>query len=146
MEGRIDLYDYAKGIGIILLTFGHVFIYGNIPFSIIFAFHMPLFFIISGMLFRPNSNCGNFVKYKSILYFYPFLFFNLIGVFIWLLRLYNGDYSVYSLVKTTIVEFVLHWGIDTNYMGNMWFLLILFLSVVFINYFCHKKEVTNMGG
>lgn len=51
MKERVILYDNAKGIGIILLVFGHLFTYGSIPFSVIFAFHMPLFFWISGTLF-----------------------------------------------------------------------------------------------
>ena len=53
MKQRIVLYDNAKGIGIILLIFGHLFTYGNVPFSLIFAFHMPLFFFISGLFFTP---------------------------------------------------------------------------------------------
>lgn len=46
---RIDTYDIAKGIGIVLVYLGHVA--PNIYFRrFIYAFHMPLFFIISGML------------------------------------------------------------------------------------------------
>ena len=53
MKTRISLYDRAKGIGIICVIIGHLLTYGNLPSSVIFAFHMPLFFLISGILASP---------------------------------------------------------------------------------------------
>lgn len=35
---RNPLYDKAKGLGMILVIYGHMFIYGSIPFSVIFAY------------------------------------------------------------------------------------------------------------
>ncbi|MBC1212116.1 acyltransferase family protein [Listeria booriae] len=58
---RITWIDYAKGIGIILVVYGHVlrgvFEAGlDIPIklftyedSFIYSFHMPLFFFLSGL-------------------------------------------------------------------------------------------------
>ena len=34
---RNPLYDKAKGLGMILVIYGHMFIYGSIPFSVIFS-------------------------------------------------------------------------------------------------------------
>ena len=43
--------DALKGLGILLMIIGH----SNLPFNLrglIFVFHMPLFFIVSGYLYK----------------------------------------------------------------------------------------------
>lgn len=61
VQNRIDWIDYAKGIGIILVVYGHVLrgmIMASIPCSTtyfllsdraVYGFHMPLFFVLSGL-------------------------------------------------------------------------------------------------
>lgn len=44
--------DLMKGIGIIAMIIGHLTGFGR---QFIFSFHMPLFFIIAGFLFRPQN-------------------------------------------------------------------------------------------
>ena len=46
---RLSFIDIAKGIGIILVILGHSLAYGcqNALFSMIYAFHMPVFFFFS---------------------------------------------------------------------------------------------------
>lgn len=51
---RFAFIDVAKGLGIIAVVAGHVFSAGLLR-SAIFTFHMPLFFFISGYLFKPKS-------------------------------------------------------------------------------------------
>ena len=48
MSNRNLLVDVAKGIGIVLVVLGH----SGIEFGhyLIYMFHMPLFFFLSGML------------------------------------------------------------------------------------------------
>jgi fucose 4-O-acetylase-like acetyltransferase len=43
--------DIAKGLGIIMVVTAHA----GLPFlgQLFYCFHMPLFFVISGMLFKP---------------------------------------------------------------------------------------------
>lgn len=61
MKIRYTDLDFAKGIGIILVVWGHA----NGPFSqYIYQFHMPLFFFISGMLFC-NSQIDSFFGYAQ---------------------------------------------------------------------------------
>ncbi len=46
--------DIARGIGIILVVFGHTFpIYAVTSF--IYSFHMPLFFMLTGFTFKPEK-------------------------------------------------------------------------------------------
>ena len=49
--------DVAKGIGIFLVIFGHTCKQGYIV-NYIYAFHVPLFFFLSGLLFRPEKYSG----------------------------------------------------------------------------------------
>jgi fucose 4-O-acetylase-like acetyltransferase len=59
MGSRLEHIDVAKGIGIILVVLGHNWIIrtekGEL-FRIIFSFHMPLFFFLSGVLFKAQSD------------------------------------------------------------------------------------------
>lgn len=52
---RNPLYDNAKGFGILLVIWGHLFSLNGIPFSIIYSFHMPLFFFISGRFLTSHT-------------------------------------------------------------------------------------------
>ena len=48
---RLDYVDTLKGIGILLMLMGHVPFGANFDYYI-HAFHMPLFFFISGFLIK----------------------------------------------------------------------------------------------
>ena len=67
-------FDIVKGIGIILMVYAHIFTTGTID-KWIHGFHMPLFFIISGLLFKRKNDVKKSVigKVKSIII--PYLFF-----------------------------------------------------------------------
>lgn len=64
--------DIAKGIGIILVCYGHC--KGTIFSYEVFAFHMPLFFMLSGFFLKQDS-FKNFLYKKSRTLFIPFVFF-----------------------------------------------------------------------
>ena len=67
--GRVEWVDCAKGLGILLVIFGHG-IYGNPPEEVLramlYSFHMPLFFILSGVTYRcsrsPEEFCNKTIK------------------------------------------------------------------------------------
>lgn len=76
---RINWIDQAKGIGILLVVIGHM----NIPqelSKIIFSFHMPLFFFISGYLYNEKKYSVNFKAVffsKSNTLLWPFITFSI---------------------------------------------------------------------
>ena len=91
MKERYNELDLMKGIGIILVYLGHSFnlkgLVGNSIYSylwnIVYSFHMPLFFLISGFLMN-NGKEIQLKKYyihkiKRILI--PYFFINLIDFF-----------------------------------------------------------------
>lgn len=50
---RLEWIDAAKGLGILAVVVGHVWTRGAVR-DAVYAFHMPLFFLVSGYLFRPK--------------------------------------------------------------------------------------------
>ncbi len=56
MEKRIGYIDIAKGLGILVIVLAHNDLAGYHPtlHKFIYAFHIPLFFFLSGMFFRPE--------------------------------------------------------------------------------------------
>lgn len=53
-NNRIYWLDYAKVIGAFLMIYGHGNLCGDLR-NYAYSFHMPMFFLISGMLYKPLS-------------------------------------------------------------------------------------------
>ncbi|WP_022682744.1 acyltransferase family protein [Sphingobium bisphenolivorans] len=51
--GRLEWIDVARGIGILAVVIGHVWTRGPLR-DAMYSFHMPLFFLLSGLLTRPQ--------------------------------------------------------------------------------------------
>lgn len=55
MNARYYEIDVAKGIGILLVMLGHILPNNSFLRMIIYSFHMPLFFILSGLVIKNRS-------------------------------------------------------------------------------------------
>ena len=79
MDSQKLIYiDNLKAIGIILVVIGHIFPRQNI--DVIYLFHMPLFFMLSGFLYKPQD-VSSYVFKKAKRIIFPYLLF-LISIFI----------------------------------------------------------------
>ena len=56
MMQRKNWIDWAKAIGILLVVMGHSEYSNPLVVQMIFMIHMPLFFVVSGYLFKPNKS------------------------------------------------------------------------------------------
>jgi acyltransferase len=76
---KSNTIDIIKGIGILLVLIGHSN-FGYYALTFIYAFHMPLFFFVSGYLFHYEKYKDSiaFVKNKSKRLLLPFFITNLI--------------------------------------------------------------------
>ena len=64
MKRRIDYIDFTKGFLILSVILGHCINGENYFKNIIYSFHMPAFFIISGILLNYSSAVGkNFGRF-----------------------------------------------------------------------------------
>lgn len=60
---RDEKLDIMKGLGIMAVIFGHMTAIPYYPWrNILFSFHMPLFFIIGGLLYKPRPVKASIVK------------------------------------------------------------------------------------
>lgn len=63
---RMVHIDILKGMGIILMILGHMHFDDQIFGKIVYAFHMPLFFCISGYLYNRPEDSKHYVLKKYI--------------------------------------------------------------------------------
>lgn len=61
---RMDWLDMAKGYGIILVMIAHLCEWTPVG-SVIYSFHIPLFFLLSGYLFSIRGSFPEFLKKKA---------------------------------------------------------------------------------
>lgn len=105
-DTRIPTLDILKGVGVYLVIMGHLYNpeqVGQGVWDWIYSFHMPLFFMISGYLFRKKTFKSFFLnKIKTIwlpytaLYFFSIIFYTLI---------YPSEIaSLYMIVKGYILS------------------------------------------
>lgn len=79
---RNEYIDWLKGFAIILVVLGHCWTLDRGLFWLIYRFHMPLFFCISGYLFNNKRNFKDFLKIKLKTLIIPYMIFFLISFFI----------------------------------------------------------------
>src|SRR6266498_5695695 len=72
---RVEYVDIAKGIGIVLVVMGHNDFALISPFAhkLIYSFHMPMFFFMSGMFFKPDAPFWSFLQSRFNRVLKPFL-------------------------------------------------------------------------
>lgn len=136
---RIEWIDTAKLIGIYLVILGHLLPPDETGASsfltdLIFSFHMPLFFFLSGLVEKPRKIKELLIKsVKNLIV--PYVCFYLISYFWWFYasflrhpELFERNVSV-AVVKP-FFGMLLGCGFDTNFstMVNrpLWFLIALF--------------------
>ncbi|MGG4216319.1 acyltransferase family protein [Paenibacillus sp. FSL L8-0638] len=124
---RIEWLDIAKGIAIILVVIGHSPATPEMK-SIIYAFHIPLFFFLSGFVFNPqkNNDTPKFIFHKIKILAVPYFVFSLIGYLIYILwekDVFSTNFSTYAIIKGFIIASATTMKIDTV----LWFLPCLFI-------------------
>jgi len=132
MNARSTWVDYAKGIGIVLVVYAHLLssAYHNgiavpqrffeISDSVIYSFHMPFFFFLSG-LFAEGSlqkrGAGSYLADKAARIFYPYVVWSILQISAEALFADQSQHgaSFYSLL-----------AIPFEGWGQFWFLYALF--------------------
>ena len=76
MSKRIEYIDIARGIGILLVVMGHndFALVSPFAYKVIYSFHMPLFFFLSGYFINTTAGFWNFSKKRFHSLLKPFLF------------------------------------------------------------------------
>ena len=141
-KNRIEWIDIAKGILIILVVYGHFcqnFAYNTNTIAMIrrfiYAFHIPAFFMLSGIVF--NTNCNFSIREFSIRKYKSLLLPGYVGIIVY--AVYFGVIEGGSFIrpvlsiKNVIKEFLWMSSAELGF----WFLGALF-SLSIILYATHK--------
>ncbi|MGN0070084.1 MAG: acyltransferase family protein [Prevotella sp.] len=124
--GRIVWVDWAKAILIYLMVLGHCFP-GKIINELIYAFHMPAFFVISGYLYHRH---GWKKTLKSFLV--PVGVFSVVNFAFWLVpKLIKGTLDCSHLFERIIMPFIGGGTLGMDYIivfPGVWFVIALLLA------------------
>lgn len=128
MEKRLDYLDMVKGIGIVLVVLGHVPNVSEGMLKWLLSFHMPLFFVVSGILFAYRQfEQGPFLPYLKNRFFrtmVPYAWFSLINLSIdWLRSVRNPEAVSREMLSTSVLQTVSFFGVSV-----LWFLPTIFLG------------------
>ena len=137
---RVAWIDAAKGLGIILIVLGHLAsVEAPSAFYVyIYAFHVPLFFFISGLTLKPGSKpFGSMLGDKARTLLVPYFCYALLGY-----AFYLAGYAAASAAGLSIEQFGYGpwrplWGVLYGTLGEgrlvntpMWFVVALFCTFV----------------
>ena len=141
MLKRLGYIDILKGVGIIFVVTGHLYLNPFVD-EYIYSFHLPLFFFVSGLLLNVEkySNFKDFFVSRIKSLYVPFFFFYLLIWFYW----YFIERHLRSIdVSPFETAFGIIWGSDSQRWiypaGVLWFVMAL-LSLEIILYSIVKQN------
>lgn len=159
IKQRINYMDILKGLAIIAVVMGHC---GAIGSQIIYLFHIPLFFFISGYFYKEiysNSSFDLFGKRIKTLYL-PFIKYEIIFLLIhnifYRIGFYNLNanvavkaYTISDIIKN-IIHILMFDGTELL-LSPFWFISALFIvTMIFclisciVNKFKYKKYIQGL--
>ena len=131
MNNRILFLDYSRVIAAFLVVFAHLYTTDSDVRLYIYAFHMPFFYLVSGMLHKENSDIIIFKKcVKSLLI--PAFFYLLVGLFV---KCIFDQKNVLTMMVESGKNLYLGGGMPAN--SIVWFLFSLFNTKLLSNGFIH---------
>ncbi len=123
---RLHYFDVAKGFGIILVVLGHIEYISDPLRTWISSFHMPLFFVVSGMLMRYKDELSrpfaSTVKKKARGLIIPYLWFSLLYFVIDILNVALGKIDMATFWED------LQYSLTFYGVSVLWFLPALFVA------------------
>lgn len=132
MSRRIDYIDYAKCFGMIAIMWGHIKLTG-LSNSFVYAWHIPLFFFLSGLVFSKEkyNDFTTFLKKKARSLLVPYLFFSILTWMFWAGFSYLTHAEVESYWMPLLQTFIAQ-GSGGFLIHNvpLWFVTCLFMVEV----------------
>ena len=130
---RIESVDLFRAFGIILMIMGHIK-FGSVFDKWIHAFHMPMFFFVSGWFFRQKESLGAQIRKLVRSLLIPYIVFELVQ---WaVLLIFIPEYRTFEVLRYVFWENTYKIPVASGASGispipgAMWFLTALFLAEI----------------
>jgi fucose 4-O-acetylase-like acetyltransferase len=129
---RIEWVDTCKGLGMLLVFYGHALqelaraglSHAHVPFQLIYAFHMPLFFMVAGFFFKPADQIGHRISGLALRRLLPMAFFGLMLLPLWAYGPLRHGMPLWPQIEPELVGYT-HGLPELNWVT--WFLVCLFV-------------------
>ncbi len=138
--------DFLKGITIVLVVLGHALAYNTtshigeeselrtILYTLIYSFHMPMFFMISGFLSGITRGKKNVIRNKFVRLMVPYFF---VGLCYMPLKMALSAFARFPFDVKQLWKILL----GTNPDEGLWFLYVLFACSVLAHFLVTEKSV-----
>lgn len=134
---RLSWLDILKGIGIILVAIGHIYSNQTI-FNWLYSFHMPLFFLAAGWIYREKSILVD-IKRRIQTIVIPYFSFGFLVLIYWQMIERRFRDSDMSFIDSLLGLFSGCYD-DLDFNIHLWFLPCFFVTVALFNI------LVNIGG
>lgn len=148
---RLPYLDYARVFAAYLVILGHLLLVNNTSIRpYIYSFHMPFFFLVSGMLHKDRRGIAWEKYWKTLIV--PFLFFNVLFFILWPVLWKSGVWGggpsryfdnnanlgriYYNYIGVAVSDIINGKGGPD---GPTWFLLALFYCKAANDMLCRNK-------
>lgn len=152
-KSRVNWIDIARGIAIIFVIVGHSLgnYFGSYLANLIYAFHMPIFFILSGYLFKKKKKFS-FLKNSFFNLIFPYLATIVIELLLFVFYRVFPNAIIFPSRFQSIRQFAFAalYGVGNptvisgtefhiEAIGAIWFLLAFFIGNQLFNYIMSLK-------
>ncbi len=137
MKDRVDYIDISKGLGMLAIIWGHI-INSGWSYALVYSFHIPLFFFLSGLVYnnKKHTDIIVFIKNRAKRLLLPYVIYSIVTWLFWVCfvlathrNVENGIF--YPLLQTFIAQgsggFLIH-------NVALWFIPCLFCVEVLFFY------------
>lgn len=142
---RLDYIDIAKALGMLAIMWGHVAVGNSVTF--VYAFHIPLFFFLSGMVFVQDKypDFRSFVKRRIDTLIKPYIIYSFITWAIWALFSFATHVEVDSYWMPLLETFIAQ-GSEGYLVHNvpLWFVTCLFVVELLYYWISKLPEIINV--
>lgn len=140
---HIDYIDFARVLGLFLMVVGHQKLLSSSCTMVIFSFHMPLFFILSGMFHKSKPTMVTLKKvYQTLLF--PFLILASSWCIIYLFLFFSKNMVDINYVYHVLGTFISPGkalGCLSTFCIYIWFLLALAWIKIITTWFSGKRPL-----
>lgn len=154
MKERIVFLDVAKVVTTFLVVFAHLYSGSSQERLYIYSFHMPLFFVISGMLHKYDGTIQIKKYVRTILI--PTLFFIVLFDVLIVMPFHWGGWNIrwpgelrgeniWDSFLNVLLYRRAHHITTINGNGVCWFLLALFWCKIFMDFLIQKRFLLFLG-